>query len=115
MNGKTSLRACCAPIAKPTRATDRRLADLAKALGHPARIRILRLLLAEDVCVAGSIVARLPLSQSTVSQHLKVLREAGLVSACADGPRMCYCVDPRAIGQFTTLIAGLCPLAKDPP
>ena len=89
--------------------SDRQLADLAKAIGHPARIRILRLLIAQDTCVAGAIVDRLPLSQSTVSQHLKVLREAGLVTACADGPRMCYCIEPRAIARLQSLMNGLVP------
>ena len=88
-------------------AAERELAELAKALGHPARIRILRLLLARHACVAGAIVERLPLAQSTVSQHLKVLREAGLVSACADGPRVCYCIDPRAIARLKSLVAEL--------
>ncbi len=97
------------PGPRATASSDRQLAELAKAIGHPARIRILRLLIAQDTCVAGAIVERLPLSQSTVSQHLKVLREAGLVSACADGPRMCYCIDPRAMARLQALMAGLTP------
>ena len=88
-------------------AAERELAELAKAIGHPARIRILRLLLEQQACVAGAIVERLPLAQSTVSQHLKVLREAGLVSACADGPRVCYCIDPHAIARLKALVADL--------
>ncbi len=94
--------------------SDRELAELAKAIGHPARIRILRLLMAQQTCVAGAIVDRLPLSQSTVSQHLKVLREAGLVTACADGPRMCYCIDPRTIARLQVLMNGLVPAACCP-
>ena len=105
-NSPASARARTRPRASA--ASDRQLAELAKAIGHPARIRILRLLIAQDTCVAGAIVDRLPLSQSTVSQHLKVLREAGLVSACADGPRMCYCIDPRALARLQALMAGLC-------
>lgn len=66
------------------------LAVLAKALGHPARVRILRLLLAKDAC-CGEIVNELPLAQATVSQHLKVLKEAGLVMGEIEGPRISYC------------------------
>jgi len=88
-------------------AAERELAELAKAIGHPARIRILRLLLEHQACVAGAIVERLPLAQSTVSQHLKVLRDAGLVSACADGARVCYCIDPRAVARLKSLVADL--------
>ena len=83
------------------------LADLAKAIGHPARVQILRLLSDKDGCVAGEIFEKLPLSQSTVSQHLKVLREAGLIIGCEDGQRVCYCVDPATLNRFKELAAGL--------
>ena len=66
------------------------LALLAKALAHPARVRILELLLAKDAC-CGEIVDELPLAQATVSQHLKVLKEAGLVVGEIEGPRVSYC------------------------
>ena len=104
--------ACCPPAqrAKPAKADrDHQLAALAKAIAHPVRIRILRLLLAQEDCVAGAIVGRLPLAQSTVSQHLAVLRQAGLVSACAVGRTMCYCVDPRALARLRALLADLSP------
>ena len=107
MTAKATSGVCAKASPRASAASDRQLAELAKAIGHPARIRILRLLSAQDTCVAGAIVERLPLSQSTVSQHLKVLREAGLVSACADGPRMCYCIDPRALARLQALMAGL--------
>ena len=90
---------CCAPrddLDVPLLSSapgEAELAALAKALGHPARVRILRLLLRRDACVCGEIVAELPLAQATVSQHLKVLRESGLVQGEVDGPRVCYCVD----------------------
>jgi ArsR family transcriptional regulator, arsenate/arsenite/antimonite-responsive transcriptional repressor len=71
---------------------DERLAQLAKALGHPARVTILRLLTARRTCVTGDVVAELPLAQSTVSEHLRILREAGLVEVSHDGPRSTYCV-----------------------
>lgn len=69
------------------------LANLCKALGHPARIKILQHLLAEDRCICGRIVEVLPLAQSTVSQHLKILKESGLVQGKVEGPKTCYCVD----------------------
>lgn len=79
--------------------TDVRLADLAKALGHPARIAILRIL-ARRSCICGEIVAELPLAQSTVSQHLKVLKGAGWITGVLDGPRTCYALNPEAISEF---------------
>ena len=72
---------------------DTELADVCKALGHPARIQILRHLLAEDRCICGRIVEIMPLAQSTVSQHLKILKNAGLVKGEIEGPKTCYCVD----------------------
>lgn len=86
---------------------DRDLAALAKAVGHPARVAILRLLARKDACVCGEIVDELPLAQSTVSQHLKVLKEAGLIQGEVDGPRICYCIDPRTLRRLKVLVAGL--------
>lgn len=68
------------------------LAGLAKALGHPARLEILRIL-AGQACICGDIVERMPLSQSTVSQHLKELKKVGLIRGEIEGPRICYCLD----------------------
>ena len=87
--------------------SDGELAALAKALGHPARVAILRRLLAQGECVCGEIVQGLPLAQATVSQHLKVLKEAGLIAGEVDGPRVCYCVDPKAVKRIKELITGL--------
>lgn len=86
---------------------DAELAGLAKALGHPARVAILRFLLRDGACVCGSIVDRLPLAQSTVSQHLKILKEAGLVMGTVEGPSICYCVDPRAVERLQALLIEL--------
>ena len=86
---------------------DEELAALAKALGHPARVRILRILLRRDSCVCGDIVDELPLAQSTVSQHLKVLKEAGLIRGEVDGPRVCYCVEPAALRRLRALVGAL--------
>ncbi|MEZ4452946.1 MAG: metalloregulator ArsR/SmtB family transcription factor [Nannocystaceae bacterium] len=86
---------------------DLELAALARAIGHPARVQILRLLARRSACVCGEIVDELPLAQSTVSQHLKVLRDAGLVRGEIDGPRTCYCLEPRAMRRLRALVAGL--------
>ncbi len=72
---------------------DMRLSQLAKALGHPARVSILRVLSLQKECICNDIVAELPLSQSTVSQHLKALKDVGLISGEIDGPRVCYCLN----------------------
>ena len=72
---------------------DNRVARYAKALSHPARIAILKLLVKKQACICGDIVEELPLSQSTVSQHLKELKEAGLIKGDIDGAKVCYCID----------------------
>ncbi len=74
---------------------DNKIAKYAKALGHPARIAILQLLLKKQNCICGDIVEELPLSQSTVSQHLKELKEAGLIKGDIDGVKICYCIDEK--------------------
>lgn len=76
--------------------TQNELAMLAKALGHPARVAILQFLIRSRSCVCGDIVDELPLSQSTVSQHLKELKNAGLIKGDIDGPSVCYCIDEKA-------------------
>ncbi len=72
---------------------DNRIAKYSKALSHPARIAILRLLIKKQSCICGDIVNELPLSQSTISQHLKELKEAGLIKGEIDGAKVCYCID----------------------
>lgn len=74
---------------------DNRIAKYAKALGHPARVAILRLLIQKQACICGDIVDELPLSQSTVSQHLKELKEAGLIKGDIEGAKVCYCIDEK--------------------
>ena len=88
-------------------AGDRETANLARALAHPARVAILRLLIERGDCICGEIVQVMPLAQATVSQHLKVLKEAGLITGEVDGPRVCYCVNPKAVKRFKELIDGL--------
>ncbi len=73
------------------------LADVAKALSHPARIQILKILTDMNVCVCGDIVEKLPLAQATVSQHLKELKRVGLIDGEIDGPKVCYCVNNKEL------------------
>lgn len=74
---------------------DNKIAKYAKALSHPARVAILQLLIKKRACICGDIVEELPLSQSTVSQHLKELKEAGLIKGEIEGVRVCYCIDEK--------------------
>lgn len=110
---KTALECCPAqneqPDPRPVEGdqADEELAALAKAISHPARIQILRLLARRSACVCGDIVDELPLAQSTVSQHLKVLKDVGLIRGDVDGPRICYCIEPRALRRLRVLVSGL--------
>ncbi len=88
-------------------AADDELAELAKALGHPARVKILRLLARREGCICGEIVEGLDLAQSTVSQHLKILKDAGMIRGEIDGPRICYCIEPRALRRMRALVGSL--------
>ncbi|KAA3439792.1 ArsR/SmtB family transcription factor [Rufibacter hautae] len=72
-----------------------RLAALAKALGHPARIAILQHLLKQQACICGDLVSELPLAQATVSQHLKELKAVGLIKGTVEGTSVCYCIDKQ--------------------
>jgi ArsR family transcriptional regulator len=76
--------------------TQNELAVITKALGHPARIAIIQFLIKSRSCVCGDIVDALPLSQSTVSQHLSELKKAGLIKGDIEGPSVCYCIDEKA-------------------
>jgi ArsR family transcriptional regulator len=95
------------PAGQAPDAADVELATLAKALAHPARVAILRTLLQRGECVCGTIVNTLPLAQATVSQHLKTMKEAGLVQGEVDGPRVCYCASPPAVRRLKELIGAL--------
>lgn len=86
---------------------DKALAQLAQALGHPARVAIVRLLKERQTCLCGDIVQVLPLAQSTVSQHLKILKEAGWIEGEVDGPRVCYCLNPQTLKRFKSLIKAI--------
>jgi DNA-binding transcriptional ArsR family regulator len=92
-------------------AEELKLASLSKAIGHPARIQILSILLKRDTCVCGDIVDELPLSQSTVSQHLKALKSVGLIQGSIDGTNVCYCINKSTLNG---MIKALKMLLKDP-
>lgn len=105
---------CCPPAARRrsdgsawNEQAEEDLARLAKALGHPVRVRILRILAQQTECICGDMVALLPVAQSTVSQHLKVLKQAGLVQGEIDGPRVRYCLAPHMLEQFKSHVEKL--------
>jgi len=100
---------CCddGTVTLPDDESAERLAELAWAVAHPARVRIVRLLISRKACVCGEIVDRLPLAQSTVSQHLKILKESGLIQGEVDGPKVCYCIHPAKLKELKKLIASL--------
>lgn len=101
-------RTCCSSSPKRgSAARENRLAELAKALGHPLRVRILSILARRKTCVCGELVDELPIAQSTVSQHLKVLKDAGLIQGEIDGPRVCYCIEPTSLDILKQLVAEL--------
>jgi ArsR family transcriptional regulator, arsenate/arsenite/antimonite-responsive transcriptional repressor len=82
---------------------EKELAEIAKALSHPARIKILKILTEYKVCFCGQIVDLLPLSQATVSQHLKELKRVGIISGEIDGPKTCYCINPELLQKSKNL------------
>ena len=84
---------------------DNKIAKYAKALAHPARVAILHLLIKKQNCICGDIVDELPLSQSTVSQHLKELKEAGLIKGDIEGAKVCYCIDEKEWENAKTYLA----------
>ncbi len=93
------------PVADP--AADEELATFAKALGHPVRVRILRMLAQRDARMCSHIVDELPLAQSTVSEHLRILRTAGLVQVNESGPRAGYCIVPSALKRLKALLQAM--------
>ena len=117
MTAKEEDKPACCPAAAPETEFDLRpvegpeadeeLALLAKAAGHPARVRILRLLSRKEARVCSQIVGELPLAQSTVSEHLRILKEAGLIRSREDGPRVGYCINFPALRRLKALVAVL--------
>lgn len=112
---KTQTDPLCCPPAEPQPQTilpglegpdaDDELAKLAKAIGHPARVRILRMLSRKEACVCSQIVDELPLAQSTVSEHLRILKDAALVRTSQDGPRIGYCINYETLRKLKALVA----------
>lgn len=100
-------RTCCSVEMSGATQSETRLAELAKALGHPLRVRILQILARRKTCICGDLVDELPVAQSTVSQHLKMLKEAGLVQGEIDGPRVCYCIAPGVLEELKVLVSKL--------
>ncbi len=99
---------CVEPSDAPARSIDdEQLSAMAKAMGHPVRVRILRLLAERRACVTGDLVAELPLAQSTVSEHLRILRDAGLIQGEIEGPRTSYCLDVAGLAAFKAAAGSL--------
>jgi ArsR family transcriptional regulator len=107
MAGKPKLTVLTETSPSKPSTQDEELSKLAWAVAHPARVRLLRILKARAACVCGELVEAMPLAQSTVSQHLKILKDAGLVQGEIEGPKVCYCIDPEVMKRLKTLIAGL--------
>ena len=83
------------------------IATLTKAFGHPARVAIIEYLIKVDACICGDIVNELPLAQPTVSQHLKELKNAGLIKGSIEGNAICYCIDEKAIEKLQNYLANI--------
>lgn len=94
-------------------AVENELAAYAKALSHPARIAILVELARRQTCICGEIVEVLPLAQSTVSQHLKELLQAGLIQGTVDGVKSCYCIHPEAFDRLVELLNAFIQQTRD--
>lgn len=86
---------------------DEELAALAKAIAHPVRVRILRILAQENTYICGNIGKKIPLAQSTISQHLKVLKDAGLIRGTVEGPRVCYGLEPGKVRRLKVLVVSI--------
>ena len=106
-NQSTKKRCDSSPVKLKADSTVDDFAKLAWAIAHPARLQIVRLLIGRETCVCGEIVDQLPLAQSTVSQHLKILKESGLIQGEVDGPKVCYCINADRLEQLKTFVARL--------
>lgn len=101
---------CCGPNASSTRASAIDADDLArmcKALAHPARVQLLRHLIDYGDCYFGSLTDVLPLAPSTVSQHVSILKEAGLIEGSSDAQRVCYCVNKKRLQELKAAVGDL--------
>lgn len=95
--------------------TENRSAQLFKALGHPARIAILRHISVQDACICGDLVEEIGLAQATISQHLKELKNVGLIQGTIDGPKTSYCINPVVWDELKEEMATLLNLEITPP
>jgi ArsR family transcriptional regulator len=96
---------CCPPEGvQATGNFDEDLSSLCKALGHPARVRLIRILSEKGVCISGDLADAVDLAPSTVSEHLRILKEAGLVKGTIDGPRRCYCINAGAVAFIQKML-----------
>ncbi len=100
-------------VALPPSVEAGRIALIAKALSHPARVRIITFLLSKPGCIGGDIVDQVGLAQSTVSEHLRILKDAGIVTGTIDYPRVCYALDPSALAPIRNLIEAITARAPD--
>jgi DNA-binding transcriptional ArsR family regulator len=89
------------------------VAIIARAIGHPARVRIIAFLLAKPGCIGGDIVDQVGLAQSTISEHLRILKEAGIVTGTIDYPRVCYALDPSALVPLRDLLEAVAARVPD--
>lgn len=106
---KTTKKKSCdsTPVKLKSDPTAEDFAKLAWAIAHPARVQIDRFLLRREACMCGEIVNQLPLAQSTVSQHLKIRRDSGLIQGEVDGPKVCYCVNDERLQQLKSFVTEL--------
>lgn len=102
-------KTCCEPGTRivETERDAEELALLCKALGHPARVKLLKHLADYGACFFGNLTEVLPLAASTVSQHVTILKEAGLIQGASDEQRVCYCINPERLQALKQMIAGL--------
>lgn len=103
-------KSCCPPVASRTPAQEIDVDDLArmcKALSHPARVQLLRHLINHGECYFGSLTDVLPLAPSTISKHVSILKDAGLIEGSSDVQRVCYCVNQQRLQQLKHVVGGL--------
>lgn len=84
--------------------SEEELGHLCKALGHPARVRLLRILIEKGECISGDLAEEFSLAQSTVSEHLRILKEAGFVQGTIDGPKRSYCINGEILNEFKKMV-----------
>lgn len=94
-------------VLEQTTTDEARAIAMLRALANPARFRIVQVLAARRECIVGDLVEAFPLAQSTISEHLKVLKDAGIVTGTIDGPNRCYCIDPQALRFLSEILLSL--------